>query len=101
MKKINRFFLFKLVASFFMIFLSISSFHACKSSAQVAIEEQEAMKKNKEKQAEKEYKEAVKLHQAKQSKTTQKMMKKSEKQRKKIVHKTIRKNRSKQNCINS
>lgn len=81
-----------------IVFVSFNFFN-CKSRVQVAVEEQQAKKKNIDKEAEKQYAEAVKQHKAKQSKATRKMMKKSEKQRKKVLNKTIRKNKCKSGCV--
>jgi hypothetical protein len=87
---------------FILIFIvtitCVISLNNCKSGEQVTIEEQEAKKRQREKEELKAYEEAVKRHMAKQSKTTRKMMKKSDKQRKKAVSKTIRKNTKKQKC---
>lgn len=82
-----------------ILFLFFSNLSSCKSGQQLAVEEQEAKKENIEKEAEKNYMEAVKQHKKNQSKATRKMMKKSEKQRKKTVNKTIRKNRTKPDCV--
>ena len=79
--------------SCFLLFLSLNCLNACKSGVQVVIEQQEAQQAKKNKEAEKEYQKAVKLHRAKQ------MMKKSEKAQKRAIRKTMYKSKGRSDCV--